>query len=61
MKQHSQWRIVESLAFKRGVFGIETLDTEAIENDEAAIVPPCLTRENAELIVRAHNAAVPEC
>lgn len=53
--KNAEWRIVESLAFRRGNFGIETIDEEAAKVGDEVIVPPCLTRENAELIVKAHN------
>jgi hypothetical protein len=51
------WRIVELPSYPRGVYGIETNDRRAAENNEAILVYPCLTKANAELIVQAHNAA----
>lgn len=50
-----EWRIVEVPNYPRGAFGIETNSPEAIEKNEEIILYPCLTREAAECIVRAHN------
>jgi hypothetical protein len=54
-RQAIQWRIIEVPTYPRGMFGIETNSTEAIEKNEEIILYPCLTRVAAERIVRAHN------
>lgn len=57
-REKNTWRIVEVPMYPKGVYGIETDAPEAVENNEAIIVYPCLTRANAELIVQAHNGGL---
>lgn len=59
-KEKNMWRIIEVPIYPRGVYGIETDDSGAVERNESIIVYPCLTRANAELIVAAHNRAAAE-
>lgn len=55
MNHQDQWRVFESVA-QRGLFGVESSDKSLIESGDEIVVPPRMSRNDAEAIVQAHNS-----